>query len=239
MKHKPRNISVDWLNTIWLTDLPPNAKYIACYLRKFMNSQQDMAWPSYARIQGETGLSSATVCKYLDILCDEGWIMRQRGGPKVNSKYFATFPKQISTLIAKVPQEISTLGDEVGTLGAKAIGTLGAKDELNKVIKQVNKHSDDHYEFAKLMALKIKNVIPRSKPPNLDSWANDIRLLNEIDNIPMDEISRVFMWANQDSFWQTNIQSPKKLREKYPTLHSRAVGKTQQGSEFDMEQIAR
>ena len=93
----------------------------------------------------------------------------------------------------------------------KTADRMRTKCGLDKKRKEYNKHNVDHYAFAQLMAEKINIVLPRSKSPNLDSWANDIRLLNEIDNIPMDEISRVFMWANQDSFWQTNIQSPKSL----------------------------
>jgi len=108
---------------------------------------------------------------------------------------------------------------------------------LDKIRKEKNKHNSEHYDFAKLMYDRIKQVIPRSKLPNLESWANDIRLLNEIDNVPMEEISTIFMWANKDSFWQMNIQSPKKLREKFPTLHSRAIGKNT--NEFDLEMIAR
>ena len=169
MKHKPRSIAVDWLNTIWKTDLPPHAKYLACYLRKYMNSQQDMAWPSYSTIQGETGLSSATVSKYLEVLESEGWLSREKGGPKKNTKYWAAFPHQISTLVDKVPEQISTSPAKVGTLGAKADSTLGAKEELNNSNKQVNKqyaHFDDFWKIypKKTDKLKAKKKWDKLKP---------------------------------------------------------------------------
>ena len=76
MKHPPRNIVIDWLNTVWSTDLPANSKLIACNLRRYMNSQNDMAWPSVPRIAGECGLSEQCVRKHLKILCEDGWLQQ-------------------------------------------------------------------------------------------------------------------------------------------------------------------
>jgi len=86
---------VDWLNCIWLTDLPSNAKFIACYLRKFMNSQRDIAYPSYARMIKETGLSRGCLAKYLALLESEGWIVRDKT-IGLNTTYIAVLPKQLS-----------------------------------------------------------------------------------------------------------------------------------------------
>lgn len=99
MKHPPKNIIVDWLNTIWLTDLPYQSKYLACYLRKFMNSQHDMAYPSYARIIHETGLSRMTVSRYLTVLEDEGWLVRDRGHKGKNTTYTVCFPSSITEVL--------------------------------------------------------------------------------------------------------------------------------------------
>ena len=66
-----------WLNAIWAADLPHQSKYLACYLRKFMNNMSASAWPSYKRIIDETGLSRMTVSRYMKILETEGWIIRQ------------------------------------------------------------------------------------------------------------------------------------------------------------------
>lgn len=75
MKHPPRNIVIDWLNTIWETDLPPSSKLVACCLRRYMNAQNDMAWPSVARITGECGFKSErTTQEHLKTLCSEGWL---------------------------------------------------------------------------------------------------------------------------------------------------------------------
>lgn len=59
---------------------------------------------------------------------------------------------------------------------------------------------------------------PKAKAPNLDKWANEIRLMREQDGRTDAEIRAVFTWANQDGFWRSNILSPGKLREKFTTL---------------------
>ncbi len=95
MMRKASTDIINWLNCIWLTDLPSNSKYLACYLRKFMNSHQDIAWPSYSRIIEETGLGRTTVAKYLSVLESEGWIKRDNGSKGTNTVYIATLPKVI------------------------------------------------------------------------------------------------------------------------------------------------
>lgn len=97
---------INWLNCIWLTDLPPNSKYLACYLRKFMNSNSDIAWPSYARIIAETGLARATVAKYLKVLEEEGWLERHSGNSTTNTVYIASLPKHINDTVKDFDNKI-------------------------------------------------------------------------------------------------------------------------------------
>lgn len=108
MNHPPKTVVVDWLNTIWETNLPYQSKYLACYLRKFMNAQHDMAYPSYARIIHETGLSRMTVSRYLKALEDEGWLVRDRGNVGKNTTYTACFPTSITQRLVSERAPTST-----------------------------------------------------------------------------------------------------------------------------------
>lgn len=83
------------------------------------------------------------------------------------------------------------------------------------------KFSADQMTFAQGMFKLIRKVAPTTKEPNFDAWANDIRLINEIDKQSLHEMADVFRFANRDSFWRTNILSPGKFREKYSTLHAK------------------
>lgn len=144
MRKSSTNI-INWLNCIWLTDLPANSKYLACYLRKFMNSNHDMAWPSYARIIEETGLSRATVAKYLKILESEGWIKRESGNSTSNTVYYALLPEIIS-------EEVRGLDDRIqsklkGSSSAKLRSTSAKQGVVREVNTntQLNKQSNNQY----------------------------------------------------------------------------------------------
>lgn len=81
--------------------------------------------------------------------------------------------------------------------------------------------NDNQMRFSEAVYNKVKLVTPKMKKPNLESWANSARLLNETDGIDLNEAWKVFCWANADSFWSTNILSLSKFREKYATLEAK------------------
>ncbi|ALB67179.1 putative phage replication protein [Cronobacter dublinensis 1210] len=76
----------------------------------------------------------------------------------------------------------------------------------------------DDLKAAQWMFSKIRLVTPIARDPNWSAWANDVRLMRGALKASHREICEVFEWANADHFWQTNILSPAKLREKWPTL---------------------
>lgn len=81
--------------------------------------------------------------------------------------------------------------------------------------------SDNQMRFAKAVYEKVKIITPKMKEPNLESWANTARLLNEVDGADLNDVWKVFQWANADNFWSVNILSLAKLRDKYPDLSAK------------------
>lgn len=73
-------------------------------------------------------------------------------------------------------------------------------------------------DIAKLIHSGVLAINPLMKKPNLDRWANTIRLMREQDERQPEEITALFEWANKDGFWQSNIMSPEKLRKQWDTL---------------------
>jgi hypothetical protein len=63
---------------------------------------------------------------------------------------------------------------------------------------------------------KINPVILKRANPKV--WANDIRLLIEIDKRTEAEIFGILNFLKADSFWNTKIQSPEKLRKQFEKL---------------------
>ncbi|MEB5922756.1 replication protein [Franconibacter daqui] len=76
----------------------------------------------------------------------------------------------------------------------------------------------DDLKAAQWMFTKILIATPAAREPNWPAWANDVRLMRAALKASHREICEVFEWANADHFWKTNILSPAKLREKWPTL---------------------
>ncbi len=109
----------------------------------------------------------------------------------------------------------------------------GLENHVEPVIEMVNdepppvkqktrslKFTAEDRQFARYMAERIDSVNGLTdKRRNLDSWANQLRLMREADERSPEDIAMVFNWANQDAFWQSNIQSPDKLRKQFIRLY--------------------
>jgi hypothetical protein len=79
-------------------------------------------------------------------------------------------------------------------------------------------YTPEDLETAKAIWEDIRAMQPDRKPPSLDKWANDVRLMRERDGRTHQEILALFRKANRDEFWRLNILSPAKLREQWDRL---------------------
>lgn len=108
---------------------------------------------------------------------------------------------------------------------------LNIKQEpLNNNKKESRKlkfSSDDMKAAVFINSLIIRET---NKQPNLDDWANTIRLMTSSDGLTHKRVCEVFKHANQDPFWASNIQSPKKLRSQFETLAAQMKRPTNQQS---------
>ena len=78
------------------------------------------------------------------------------------------------------------------------------------------------YQVAEHLLRRIRGHNPDFKQPNLQHWANDVRLAHERDKRDYDKLNHMVDWCQDDDFWQGNILSAKKLREKYDQLAAQA-----------------
>lgn len=79
----------------------------------------------------------------------------------------------------------------------------------------------------------LQKLNPNIKHPNFEQWANEVRLLREVDKRTHREICELFRWANQDGFWRANILSPRKLREKWDQLETKRLSQAAQPNSGD------
>lgn len=89
--------------------------------------------------------------------------------------------------------------------------------QKQKHINTSSENPDDVAVADEILSLILK-INPKHKPPNIQKWAACVRLMVGRDSRTRDEIRELFAWANADSFWQANILSPAKLREKWDVL---------------------
>lgn len=85
--------------------------------------------------------------------------------------------------------------------------------------RQTIKFEDRHMVFAKEFYELVVAECPYYKPPKYDIWANDVRLLEEVDGFSIEKIEDVAAWVFRESeFWRKNIRSPAKLRKHFSRL---------------------
>lgn len=80
---------------------------------------------------------------------------------------------------------------------------------------------DRQMRFAKQMLARITALDPDHppKPPNLDAWANEIRLIEKRDGRDLNDAWALFVAVNGDPFWQVRILSPESFRKHFDKLH--------------------
>ncbi|MEJ4197463.1 replication protein [Enterococcus faecium] len=78
------------------------------------------------------------------------------------------------------------------------------------------------------------------KKPNLQSWADNIRKMIEIDKRTENQVRGMIEWSQHNVFWASNILSAKKLREKYDTMAAQANRdyKTKQTKTLEYEKFS-
>ena len=94
----------------------------------------------------------------------------------------------------------------VGAVVSKKRGKTwrwGAEDDLRM----------SEYVFKKMRILDSK--LPK---PDFADWSNHIRLLRTQDGRAIEEIKRVFDWANKDPFWFDKTTTTEKLRKHFNTI---------------------
>lgn len=110
------------------------------------------------------------------------------------------------------------------------------KSSEEKQPKVVFPHDSHAYLLAAYLSDRITERCPTVKPPGekkLQQWADAFDKCHRLDGHDWNEIKYVLKFSQKDAFWQANILSGRKFREKYVQLLSKmqqwAKGKGQGG----------
>ncbi len=142
----------NWVKLVLSSELPFPSKGICMYLATFMNMENEVAWPSRTRMEAELGISRGALNKHLDIIEMAGWISRDRGDSKTNTRYYIKFPESI---------EVQLLGSSRDELGSSP-DELGVVHEVN-TNKQLNKQTNKR--FVPPSVEEVRNYIKEHSYP--------------------------------------------------------------------------
>ena len=173
-------------------------------------------------------------------LKDAGYVSKRSIRDEVTKKIL-----KWETIIKEIPDEkknhnVGNHNVESHKVGNHQVDNreLLSTKELSTNIQSTNstsrsklKFETHHLKLAELLYKEILHNNPQHKKPNLESWANDFRLMMEIDKREGKEIQELILFSQSHDFWYKNILSAGKLREKYDVLILEKNGK--QGNKKD------
>lgn len=173
-----------------------------------------------------TGLESSAVRRSVRKLTEENVLLKQQGkyanNLGINKNYGEWSGSQndsggVKTTGGQNNPRRGSQNDQKG-----GVKTPHTKDNQNTIPKDntmsKNKFSDTDMKLVVMMFDKIKIVNPSAKKPNFETWANVIRMMRQLDDRTTEQIEQIFLFANSDDFWCTNILSPIKLRKHFDQL---------------------
>jgi hypothetical protein len=180
---------------------------------------------------GTRFMTDDEVGKYIRILCcqfDKGHLPLELVLCLCSASAFENIPKNISSKL-KIDENGEYFNERADLEKEKRIKFTNSRKQnasTSSALAQldINKDININYVLSNLLLDKILSRKPDCKKPNLDIWAADIDLMIRIDKRSAEEIKKVIIWCQQDSFWQNNILSTSKLRKQYDQLVLKMTG---------------
>ena len=102
--------------------------------------------------------------------------------------------------------------------------TPGKQTPVEKSVKKKPKVKFSEWDMSMSVLLfdECKKIVPSTKEPDLENWANEFRLMREVEKWHKDDIYEIMCWMYQDdNFWKGQIRSPQKLRKHYEAMYAK------------------
>jgi hypothetical protein len=97
-------------------------------------------------------------------------------------------------------------------------------EEDIRITKEVTRtFGDEIIQLSNLLAELIESNGVK-KPSVTNKWHQEMEKLHRIDEYSYEQIEKTIRWAQNDSFWRSNILSPAKLRKQFGALQLRMNG---------------
>ena len=214
-------------------DLTIDAKAIYAFMASFAGAG-NTSFPSVKFITDKLGISRQRFNKHRKLLEDKGYITIKKerksdGSWESNVYTLETLPRLQNPTLDNLTLDNPTSGNV--TTNNNTINNNTINNNTKSTSRSKLKFETHHLKLAELLYKEILHNNPQHKKPNLESWANDFRLMMEIDKREGKEIQELILFSQSHDFWYKNILSAGKLRKKYDVLILEKNGK--QGSKKD------
>lgn len=192
------------------------------FLRSYRNLQQDL---SYMEKRAFKTYSLGTIKTKIDQLVKENRIEIETTDygtlfTVVNYEEYQGFERYKNGLSEQQMNSNRTASEQQQNNNKNVKNDKNVKNNNNtskKPKKRVYSDDDPNKKLAKILYQKILENI-NIKEPDLDSWANTIRLTIEADKRSGKDVQDMILWATQHEFWGGVIQSPVSLRKHFDKM---------------------
>gem|GEM_PF-359386 len=84
--------------------------------------------------------------------------------------------------------------------------------------KRIYDDTSPYLQLSEYLFSKMLLNNPEAKKPNMQSWADELRKMVELDGRTVEQVKGMIEWSQADDFWKINVLCTKKLREKYDQM---------------------
>ncbi len=216
-----------WVLALLAKELTTIEFRVWAYL-SWRRGKNESAWPLQATIANELGLSERSVQRAIRKLERKGWLGVKRPdhtSRNCSFEYLIHGPERTTESDPIPPGTGGTESPDEGGTGDRSSGhrVTNVPVPLNEEHSQLTHLSEHSFRLAELLRDLILQRLPknRARQAKMATWAEHIDKLIRIDDRTREEVERVIRWCQADSFWQSNILSASKLRDKFDQLEAK------------------
>lgn len=201
--------------------LSVEAKAIYAHLMMY-GGQEKVCYPSLEKMSDELGMTKKRIISHRKQLEEHGLLKVIKGGGgkgAVNNTY----------IIVTDGEEIASFLEDEGIKKADSVPALPTvkkpsnekptSNDTKPAKKSKYKYNEKDMAVAERLWNHVKMINQAARKPNLEAWANNVRLMHERDGLLYKDIGAAVQFLEQDKrFWFKVVQSTENLRKNYDKI---------------------
>src|SRR5699024_597082 len=186
-------------------ELSIESKAIYAFMASYSGAGKT-SFPSVNLITDMLGISRQRFNKHRQQLEDKGYITVKRkrksdGSLGSNIYTLEETPWLQKPTLDRLTMDKPTLDNVTTNNNTINNNTINNNTKNKRASRSKLKFETHHLKLAELLYKEILHNNPQHKKPNLESWANDFRLMMEIDKREGKEIQELILFSQSHDFW--------------------------------------